>query len=133
MIEGGCLCGAVRYSCEAEPVMQAVCHCKNCQKQAGTAYSVIIGVPRQALKLTGELTTYEDKGDSGGRVSRSFCPRCGSPVLSDVSVAPALVFIKAGTLDDTSWVTPAVHMFTRSAMACSVIPEGVAKFETTPG
>ena len=41
-IEGGCLCGQVRYTCDADPLFQAVCHCKNCQKQAGTAFSVIV-------------------------------------------------------------------------------------------
>ena len=50
-IEGGCLCGQVRFSGDAEPVFQAICHCKNCQKQAGTAYSVIVGVPRGALTV----------------------------------------------------------------------------------
>ncbi len=35
-LKGGCLCGAVRYSVSAEPAMQAVCHCRNCQRQAGS-------------------------------------------------------------------------------------------------
>jgi hypothetical protein len=36
-MSGGCLCGQVRYSASADPAMVAVCHCRNCQKQAGTA------------------------------------------------------------------------------------------------
>ena len=32
-LEGGCLCGAVRYTSEAEPALTAVCHCPDCQKQ----------------------------------------------------------------------------------------------------
>ena len=54
---GGCLCGAVRYAIAAEPLMQAVCHCKNCQKQAGSAWSMIAGVPEAALTVTGEPKT----------------------------------------------------------------------------
>jgi len=77
-IEGGCLCGQVRFSGEAEPLFQAVCHCKNCQRQAGSAYSVIVGVPRGALTVTGTLKTYHDRGDSGGTVDRHFCPDCGT-------------------------------------------------------
>ncbi|MDQ0466291.1 hypothetical protein QO010_004084 [Caulobacter ginsengisoli] len=132
MIEGGCLCGAVRYTAP-DPVMQAVCHCKNCQKQAGTAYSVVIGVPRDGLKITGEPKVYEDTGDSGAKVLRKFCPNCGSPIVSEPSPDSPLVFLKAGTLDDTSAVAPGVHIYTRSAMACTVIPEGTPKFETMPG
>lgn len=132
-IEGGCLCGQVHYSGEAQPVFQAVCHCKNCQRQAGTAYSVIVGVPKGALTVTGTLKTYHDKGDSGGTVDRLFCPECGSPVFSEAPANPALVFIKAGTLDDPSWVTPQIHIWTESAMACTAIPEGVPACGKNPG
>jgi len=45
---GGCLCGQVRYSANADPAIVAVCHCKNCQKQTGTAFSVLVGVPKTA-------------------------------------------------------------------------------------
>ena len=132
-IEGGCLCGQVRFSGEAEPAFQAICHCKNCQKQAGSAYSVIVGVPRGALTVTVTLKTYHDTGDSGGTVDRLFCPECGSPVLSDAPASPALVFIKAGTLDDASWVTPQIHIWTESAMACTAIPAGIPAFPKNPG
>ena len=47
-IEGGCLCGKVRYSADAEPAFVGVCHCKNCQKGTGTAFSVVVGIPSQA-------------------------------------------------------------------------------------
>ena len=54
-INGGCLCGQVRFKADAEPLFQAVCHCKNCQKQGGTAFSVVVGVPTAALsRLTGD-------------------------------------------------------------------------------
>ena len=79
-IEGGCLCGKVRYSADTEPAFVGVCHCKNCQKQAGTAFSVIMGIPAAALSVEGELKTYEDRGDSGQAVLRRFCPNSGSPI-----------------------------------------------------
>ena len=113
-LEGGCLCGAVRYSVAAEPVMQAVCHCKNCQRQAGSGWSMIMGVPAAALSVIGEVKTFEDHGESGGAVLRQFCPNCGSPLFSRVSAAPDLVFIKAGTLDDTSAFTPQMQFWTDS-------------------
>ncbi|MEN9682600.1 MAG: hypothetical protein RLZZ427_351 [Pseudomonadota bacterium] len=111
---GGCLCGAVRYSVAAEPLMQVICHCKNCQRQSGSAWSMIAGVPETAVTITGALTTYEDHGDSGGGVLRQFCGTCGSPLFSRVASAPGMLFIKAGTLDDTSAFAPAVQIWTKS-------------------
>ena len=132
-IEGGCLCGQARFSGDAEPAFQAICHCKNCQKQAGTAYSVVVGVPRAAVTFTGSIKTYQDAGDSGGTVNRHFCPECGSPLFSDTPTNPALVFLKAGALDDAGWVTPQVHIWTESAMACTVIPAEIPAFPKNPG
>jgi hypothetical protein len=103
---GGCLCGQVRYSADGEPAFVGVCHCRNCQKQTGTAFSVLVGVPKTAMSLQGRLKTFRDKGDSGQPVDRNFCPECGSPIFTDVAVMPGLAFIKAGTLDDTSCSIP---------------------------
>ena len=116
-IEGGCLCGKVRYSADAEPIFVGVCHCKNCQKQAGTAFSVIFGIPKPALSLQGTLKTFDDRGDSGNPVYRRFCPECGSPILSETvtAVASNLAIIKAGTLDDASWLKPTLEIYCDSA------------------
>ncbi len=102
-IRGGCLCGAVRYETEAEPVTTAVCHCRNCQKQSGSALSVIVAFPAGSLTTTGDsLTAYEDRGVSGKTVLRYFCNRCGSPLITRAEFSPDVEFIKAGTLDDPS-------------------------------
>ncbi|MEL7218596.1 MAG: GFA family protein [Pseudomonadota bacterium] len=111
---GGCLCGAVRYTLSAEPLMCVTCHCKNCQRQAGTALSVIIGVPSDSVDVTGELKTYNDTGDSGATVRRQFCPECGSPVFTLVDQPEGVMFVKAGSLDDTSDLKPAFHCYTKS-------------------
>ncbi len=129
---GGCLCGAVRYTITAEPMMQAVCHCKNCQKQAGSAWSMIEGVAETALAIEGSPTTYEDTGDSGNVVLRQFCGTCGSPLFSRVAAMPGLVFVKAGTLDDTSAFNPQVQVWTKSKQHW-VDLGAVPGFETTPG
>jgi len=82
-IEGGCLCGKVRYSADAEPAFVGVCHCKNCQKQAGTAFSVVFAIPKPVLSVQGTLKTFNDRGDSGKAVygasarnaDRQYSPR----------------------------------------------------------
>jgi hypothetical protein len=64
-MSGGCLCGQVRYSANADPAMDAVCHCKNCQKQAGTAFTAVVGIPKSAISIQEQLKTFRDTGDSG--------------------------------------------------------------------
>jgi hypothetical protein len=112
--QGGCLCGQVRYRVPAKPVETVVCHCRNCQKQAGSAFSVVAFFPRDSLQLEGELQTFEDKGTSGQTVFRRFCGNCGSPVITDTEHAPemGLIFIKAGTLDEVDDLVPSVHVWT---------------------
>src|SRR5215467_12737617 len=57
-IAGGCLCGKVRYSATGEPAFVGVCHCTDCQKFTGSAFAIVIGVPKPALKVEGTLATY---------------------------------------------------------------------------
>ena len=131
-MNGGCLCGKVRYFANAEPAMIAVCHCKNCQKQAGTAFSLVVGIPKSAMSIEGPLKTYQDRGDSGHAVLRNFCPECGSPITSDAAAMPELTFIKSGTLDDTSWLDPKVHVYWDSAQRWTPVPVGSQTFAKMP-
>ena len=91
-ISGGCLCGGVRYTIDQPPAMQFVCHCKSCQRQAGTAYSVIDGVPDAQLHISGTPTAYADQGDSGNPLTRQFCGTCGSPLFSTVKATPGVTW-----------------------------------------
>jgi hypothetical protein len=129
---GGCLCGQVRYSANADPAFVGVCHCKNCQKQTGTAFSVLVGIPKPAMSIQGRVKTFHDTGDSGQAVERNFCPECGSPIFSDVAVMPGVVFIKAGTLDDTSWLDPKMHVYCDSKEHWAPIPEDSQRFAKMP-
>lgn len=128
---GGCLCGAVRFDFAGPPVVQALCHCTHCQKQAGSAFSIIVGVPEGALTIHGEPKSYADSGESGKAVIRQFCGTCGSPLFSRVEVSPGLVWVKAGTLDDTSALKPTMQLWARSRQPWLEIAE-VPVFETNP-
>ncbi len=130
---GQCLCGAVSYKVEGDLQMTGVCHCKNCQRQAGTAYSVLFAVGDDQIKIDGDLTTYDDTADSGNVVQRHFCPKCGSPIKSSLPTQPGVTFIKAGTLDDTSVLKPQVHFWTGSKQDWVDIDPDVAQIEANPG
>ena len=123
-IAGSCLCGSVRYESEVEPAFVAFCHCRDCQKASGAAYSANVAVPTDRLAITGPLRSHEGQGGSGNRMTRSFCGECGSPVTICCEGALAgLSLVQAGTLDDPSWVRPAVHIFCASAQPWDVLPE----------
>jgi len=130
---GGCLCGKIRYTAEADPVFTALCHCKNCQKQAGTSFSVVVAIPASELSVTGAVKTYEDTGDCGKPVHCNFFPSCGSPITSVVDSMPGLAFIKAGTLDDPSWLKPTMEVYCDSVQPWVRQPGDLQRFAKMPG
>ncbi|MBT4494890.1 MAG: GFA family protein [Gammaproteobacteria bacterium] len=113
---GGCLCGAIRYEFTREKVItSAHCHCTDCQKATGSGKATIVFVPADELKIEGELKVYSVVGTDGGHVSRGFCPECGSPIISFVAEQPGVKFIKAGSLDDPSWIRAQASYWSDSA------------------
>src|SRR5882757_2277952 len=94
---GGCQCGAVRYVLTAEPIRVAACHCKECQRQSGSAFGMAMPVKKDSL--TKQVTRV---ADSGNEVTGVFCPECGVRIFHVLESAPDLLSLKPGTLDDTS-------------------------------
>lgn len=124
---GQCLCGAVKYELASDPVMSGICHCKNCQRQAGSAFSTLSAVPVSDLKFTsGEPKLYQDSATtSGGTVKRYFCGTCGSPLYSETPGQPGMAFLKTGTLDDTSDFAPQFHVWCDSKQNWVELAEGI--------
>ena len=116
-LDGSCLCGAVTYGCDADPVATVVCHCTECQKQTGSSFSVIVAVPRDSFEVEGDsLGSFTTVGsDTGREVSRQFCRDCGSPIVSLADALPEMALIKAGTLHDSTWLEPTLHVWCDSA------------------
>jgi hypothetical protein len=116
---GHCLCGNVSYTADAEPLITAICHCGTCQRQTGSTYSLVVGVPRESLTLSGEtLASYQTITEATGTPSqRQFCSNCGSPVVTFAGTHPDLAIIKAGTLDDRKGLAPALEVHCDSAFA----------------
>jgi len=107
---GGCQCGHVRYELMSEPLGLAVCHCRGCQRQSGSAFGMGLAVRDDAFRLrSGALKTFEVACDSGRIKTCAFCPECGTRIY-DRTVNGMRV--KAGTLDDTSWLKPDAHYWT---------------------
>src|SRR5215472_10171837 len=101
---GGCQCGAVRYEITQAPIIVYTCHCTDCQRTTGS-----------------------------GRVStRWVCPECGVWVCTAPRPGSTVRNVRGGTLDDTSWLRPTAHIWTRSRQPWVPIPEGGRNFETQP-
>ena len=131
-IEGGCLCGNIKYYSKSEPLFTTICHCAHCQKQCGTAFSIIVGVKKQSLNIIGKLKSFKDKGNSGQPVYRKFCGNCGSPIVSEVSAIPELLFIKAGTMKNIKKLNPTKEIWTKDKLDCISI-NGIIEQHNTAG
>ena len=133
-VVGGCLCGSVRYESEAEAVLTAVCHCRDCQKQTSSAFSVLVALPKGSLRTEGQaLASVETVGDDTGLpIIRRFCPKCGSAIMSEIAATPELEWLKAGTLDDPSWLRPQLHMWSDSAQPWVSIDDTIPAYERNP-
>ena len=114
-LTGGCSCGAVRYECTAEPVMAFNCHCRDCQRATGGAYVPAVVVPRNALRVTGEVKYFGVPGASGQFLNRGFCPNCGSRLFGKPDSRSDLMVITAGTLDTPRRHKPTMDIFAESA------------------
>ena len=111
-LEGGCLCGSVRYVLTAPPNYVYFCHCRDCQRESGSPFVTDMNVDRASLRISGPLTRYTRTGDSGRSVHRNFCTSCGTTLLTEFDVDPEHVAIKACSLDDPSGLEPDRHLFT---------------------
>lgn len=130
---GGCRCGGVRYECNAEPALSLHCHCRDCQYATGSAFATVVGVPKEAFNmLKGDVTSYTVDAASGSKVSREFCKTCGSPLFSYVEILPDVVFVKAGSMDDSSWLKPDLTCWTSSAQAWTAGAGDVPGFPENP-
>jgi hypothetical protein len=124
---GTCLCGDIKYEIESAPAMTGVCHCKNCQRQTGSAFSTIAGVPVTEFRFTsGEPKLYQDSDTlSGNTVERYFCANCGSPIYSAIPGQPDTLFVKSGTMDDTAGFSPQFHVWCDTKQDWVTLEEGV--------
>jgi hypothetical protein len=129
ILRGGCLCGAVRYECTGDPGNASYCHCDDCKRATGGPYTVGVLVRAADLRiLTGQVKGYTTIADSGRKITRQFCPECGSPLFTRAEKCPDLVFLKAGSLDEPQRVKPNCQTWTKRAVPWACIDESLPSF-----
>lgn len=120
---GGCLCGAVRYSADGEPLNERICHCRLCQKAIGAAFNARILFRAEDVTLNGPVGRFR----SSREVIRGFCMQCGTTVTSE---RPQMHFVglTAGSLDDPSVFRPAMHIWTSSRQPWVTLNDGLPQY-----
>jgi hypothetical protein len=137
-LTGGCICGAIRYQIAQAPADLYVCHCTDCQRITSSAFSIGVVVADESFTLSGkEPRSVPGGATAGGRVkSRWVCPDCGTWLFGTPRPGtkhPGMIrVVRGGTLDDTSWLKPTAHYWTRSKQPWVVLPEGATMHETQP-
>jgi hypothetical protein len=128
-VTGGCACGAVRYRLTSEPLFVHCCHCRNCQRQTGSAFviNLLIEAERVVL-LAGEPEAVDAPRDDGSAQRIYRCPSCQVAVFSEYGW-PELRFVRGGTLDDPTAIQPDIHIFTKSKLHWVVLPDDVPAVE----
>jgi hypothetical protein len=129
---GRCLCGAVSYSTDVEPLFTGNCHCKDCQRASGGAFVPAMIFPEARVAVSGKAKYFKSTAESGNIHKRGFCPKCGSRMFAKFSAMPGMLGIAAGTLDNTSAYSPKLDFFVASAVAWNYLDPQLPKKQGAP-
>ena len=133
MQKGHCLCGDVQYQFdETQAGFGLHCHCKDCQRVTGSGKATVILFPMDAVTIEGEYKTYASLGFEGSNVNRGFCPNCGSQMFTFVDEIPGQLFIKAGGMEETSWLKVDTTCCTSTARDLGPSDPCTTEFEQNP-
>jgi hypothetical protein len=129
---GSCQCGGVTYTVTADPLFTYACHCHSCQKRTGSAFSLGLIVPVEAMALSGDLTAWSRVSDKGVTNTRYSCAACGNIIYGIGETMAELAKLQAGTLEDTRKVEPEVHLWAREKQPWVTLAAGTPCFDTQP-
>jgi len=131
-IEGGCLCGGVRYLVRPPFRRANYCHCSRCRKHSGAAALAQGRVPRSAFTLLGGgelLVVFAEPG----HMAKVFCSRCGSSLFGGTWPDGPEISIRLGTLDDAPGIRPGYHSYAAEVPPWDRLPDdGLPRYPQRP-
>jgi hypothetical protein len=107
---GGCQCGRVRYTAQADPPEAYLCHCRMCQRATGGVAAAFVGVQQADVNWQGEPDWY----DSSPIAQRPFCSACGTPLGFRFRAGSTTMDLTLGSFDDPSVFRPKHHFAVES-------------------
>jgi len=129
-LEGGCACGAVRYRLASPPMFVNCCHCRDCQRQTGSAFVINAIIEADRVIVSGETPVVQHLETPSGRGQDVHqCPRCHHALWSVYGGRTVLRFVRAGTLDDPTALAPDAHIFVKSKLPWVVLPASQPQFD----
>ena len=132
-LKGGCQCNSIRYEVTVLPKTLYACYCMECQRQSSAGFGMSMPVERVGFRLTnGQPGIWKRSAASGRVVGCAFCSQCGTRLYHAPERNQAIVNIKPGTLDDTSWIAPVGHLWVASAQSWIKIPQGELIYSGQP-
>ena len=132
-VKGGCQCGAMRYRLKASPLTVYNCHCKDCQRFSGAAWSMSMIVRDEDFEvLSGQTVRYDRKANSGNVIAMNFCAHCHG-WLWIVPALPSIKVARAGTLDNMDWAEPVANIWTDSKATWAKIDPELVNFPERRG
>jgi hypothetical protein len=115
-LEGGCSCGAVRFTLDGALWILA-CHCNVCKKRTGSAFGISVVVDEHMVRsASGATKTFVRRGESGKAVHYEFCPECGTTIRWRVELIPNRHVYAAGALDDPTTIEIVAEMYIAEAL-----------------
>jgi hypothetical protein len=130
LLEGGCACGAVRYRLGSPPMFVHCCHCRDCQRQAGSAFAINALMEADRVTLLSGVTAPSAMPTDSGRPHHIHrCTTCRTALWSEYGGRATIRFVRAATLDDPTALAPDVHIYVRSKLPWVSLPDGVPAFD----
>ncbi len=130
---GLCLCGAVRFQCDSEPMFQANCHCDDCRRSGGGVYASFAFVDATDLKMAGRTHSFQSLSDTGNTVTRYFCPECGSQIYHQNSKAPSRLGVRVGLIESADWFRPQANVYASRRLPSTPIDPEIKAFDKMRG
>ena len=130
--EGGCQCGAIRYTVNKPLPRAYACHCLACKKQSASAFAMAIFTTLEDIAVTGSPNHFETRSDSGNQKYCYFCGECGTRLWNGDDNPPHNITLKVGTLDDPSDIAPAGHLWASRLQPGILLDPEAAQHQTQP-
>jgi hypothetical protein len=130
MLQGHCFCGAIRYEAGDSPSLETNCHCSICRRTSGAPFVAWFTVPAAEFRFTRGTPASFKSSEHG---TRTFCPRCGTPLTFQSTRYPTEIDVTTCSLEDPERLPPKDHTRTSSKLSWVKLADNLPVYtETRP-